>query len=207
MIHWTHFKKCPRYNEHNIPVWPNKTLVYLPLNIICSLKLRVFLSSCPALTSFFGTDNVLCPQFVIDWPSMGGVVDVASTSAFVVFPLFQHVSKVRFQPNNTLPRVQNSNYNWLKLPGQGVAVNSRGFRSGKIHEEIVKSLFRCSGIGASSMDGTTASLLSKKQQKKRTVPVRHKEIPKAKLWQLSVSPSLVMKNPKTSCTAFNYHKR
>ena len=93
------------------------------------------------------------------------------------------------------------------LPGQGVAVNSRGFRSGKIHEEIVKSLFRCSEIGASSTDGTTASLLSKKQQKKRTVPVRHKDIPEARLWQLSVSPSLVMKNPKTSCTAFNYHKR
>ena len=60
------------------------------------------------------------------------------------------------------------------LPGQGVAVNSRGFRSGKIHEEIVKSLFRCSNIGASSVDGTTASLLPKKQQKKRTVPVRLK---------------------------------
>ena len=57
------------------------------------------------------------------------------------------------------------------LPGQGVAVNSRGFRSGKIHKEIVKSLFRCSEIGANSMDGTTASLLSKKQQKKLTVPV------------------------------------
>ena len=31
-----------------------------------------------------------------------------------------------------------------------------------------------SKIGASSMDGTTASLLPKKQQKKRTVPVRLK---------------------------------
>ena len=60
------------------------------------------------------------------------------------------------------------------LSGQGVAVNSRGFRSGKIHEEIVKSLFRCSNIGASSVDGTTASILPKKQQKKRTVPVRLK---------------------------------
>ena len=60
------------------------------------------------------------------------------------------------------------------LPGQGVAVNSRGFRSWKIHEEIVKSSFRCSKISASSMDGTTASLLPKNQQKKRTVPVRLK---------------------------------
>ena len=62
----------------------------------------------------------------------------------------------------------------VSLPGQGVAVNSRGFRSRKIHEEIVKSSFRCSKISASSMDGTTASLLPKKQQKKRTVPVRLK---------------------------------
>ena len=60
----------------------------------------------------------------------------------------------------------------VSLPGQGVAVNSRGFRSREIHEEIVKSSFRCSKISASSMDGTTASLLPKKQQKKRTVPVR-----------------------------------
>ena len=73
MIYLTHLKKCFRYNEHNIPVLPNKMLVYLPLNIICSLKLRVFLSSCPALSSFFGIDNVLCLQFVIDWPSMSGV--------------------------------------------------------------------------------------------------------------------------------------
>ena len=62
----------------------------------------------------------------------------------------------------------------VSFPGQGVAFNSRGFRSRKIHEEIVKSSFRCSKIGASSMDGTTASLLPKKQQKKRTVPVRLK---------------------------------
>ena len=62
----------------------------------------------------------------------------------------------------------------VSLPGQGVAVNSRGFRSREIHEEIVKSSFRCSKISASSMDGTTASLLPKKQQKKRTVPVRLK---------------------------------
>ena len=60
----------------------------------------------------------------------------------------------------------------VSLPGQGAAVNSRGFRSQKIHEEIVKSSFRCSKIGASSMDGTTASLLPKKQQKKRALPVR-----------------------------------
>ena len=62
----------------------------------------------------------------------------------------------------------------VSLPGQGVAVNSRGFRSQEIHEEIMKSSFRCSKISASSMDGTTASLLPKKQQKKRTVPVRLK---------------------------------
>ena len=48
------------------------------------------------------------------------------------------------------------------------AVNSRSFRPRKIHEEIVKSSFICSKIGASSMDGKTASLLPKKQQKKRT---------------------------------------
>ena len=68
----------------------------------------------------------------------------------------------------------------VSLPGQGVAVNSRGFRSREIHEEIVKSSFRCSKIGASSMDGTTASLLPKKQQKKRTVPVRLKWLAKGK---------------------------
>ena len=45
------FKKCLRYNEHNIPVWTEKMLVYLSLNVDCSLKLTVFLSSCPALSS------------------------------------------------------------------------------------------------------------------------------------------------------------
>ena len=33
----------------------------------------VFSLTTLALSSFFGTDNVLCPQFVIDWPSMWGV--------------------------------------------------------------------------------------------------------------------------------------
>ena len=42
-------------------------------------------------------------------------------------------------------------------------VNSRSFRPRKIYEEIVKSSFICSKIGASSMDGKTAGLLPKKQ--------------------------------------------
>ena len=50
-----------------------------------------------------------------------------------------------------------------KCSGQGVAVNFRSFRPRKIHEEIVKNSFICSKIGASSMDGKTASLLPKKQ--------------------------------------------
>ena len=62
----------------------------------------------------------------------------------------------------------------VSLLGQGVAVNSPAVRSREMHEEIMKSSFRCSKISASSMDGTTASLLPKKQQKKRTVPVRLK---------------------------------
>ena len=73
MIYWTHFKKCLRYNEHNIPVKPDKMLGYLSLNIGCSLKLTVFLWPCPTLSSFFGTDNVLHLQFVIDYPIMEGV--------------------------------------------------------------------------------------------------------------------------------------
>ena len=95
MIYWTHFKKCLRYNEHNIP---DKMLGYLSLNIGCSLKLTVFLWSCPTLSSFFGTDNVLHLQFFIDYPSMEGVEQTWRPFLLLYCFLFYNmVSKVRFQ--------------------------------------------------------------------------------------------------------------
>ena len=76
------------------------------------------------------------------------------------------------------------------------AVNSRSFRPRKIHEEIVKSAFICSKVGASSMDGKTASLLPKKQQKKRIVPVRLKWQEKDKALAAFRSSIAGKKNPK-----------
>ena len=97
MIYWTHFKKCLRYNEHNIPVKPDKML-YLSLNIGCSLKLTVFLWSCLTLSSFFGTDNVLDLQFVIDYPRMEGVEQTWRPFLLLYCFLFYNmVSEVRFQ--------------------------------------------------------------------------------------------------------------
>ena len=75
-------------------------------------------------------------------------------------------------------------------------VNSRSFRPRKIYEEIVKSSFICSKIGASSMDGKTASLLPKKQQKKRIVPVRLKWQEKDKALAAFRSSIAGKKNPK-----------
>ena len=98
MIYWTHFKKYLRYNEHNIPVKPDKMLGYLSLNIGCSLKLTVFLWSCPTLSSFFGTDNVLHLQFVIDYTSMEGVEQTWRPFLLLYCFLFYNmVSEVRFQ--------------------------------------------------------------------------------------------------------------
>ena len=91
MVYWTHFKKCLQYNEHNIPVWLYKMLVYLSMNISCFFEAHICSQLVPRSPFFFGTDNVLHLEIVIDCPSMGGRwIDVASISSFVVFPLLQH---------------------------------------------------------------------------------------------------------------------
>ena len=73
MIYWTHFKKCLQYNEHNIPVWLYKMLVYLSLNISCFFEGHICSQLVPGSPFFFGTDNVINLEIVIDSPSMGGV--------------------------------------------------------------------------------------------------------------------------------------
>ena len=78
-----------QYNEHNVPVWPNEIFLYLSLNISCSLNLRVFIMPRSQLIFW----NRLCVTSSICYrlPQHGGYwIDVASITAFVVFPPLEH---------------------------------------------------------------------------------------------------------------------
>ena len=116
------------------------------------------------------------------------------------------VSKVRFQPNNTLPEVQKSKYNWRWCPCQ-----DEGLRSTPavfVHGRSTKKLWKVHSdvqrlVRAQWMVRQRASCRRNSRRSGPCLLGRQK----AKLWQLPVPPSLVTKNPKTSCTAFNYHKR
>ena len=82
-------QKCLQYNEHNVPVWPNEIFLYLSLNISCSLNLRVFIVPRSQLIFW----NRLCVTSSICYrlPQHGGYwIDVASITAFVVFPPLEH---------------------------------------------------------------------------------------------------------------------
>ena len=82
------------------------------------------------------------------------------------------------------------------------------FRPREIHEEIVKSLLKCSKMSASSVDDMTASL-HPKHPKNEWIPCQLSEsgLQKGTFWQLSAQPLLVTKNSKILYTAFNHQRR